>query len=105
MVHCQEYDIADADVIRVARSEAFQTAKHIAGVCAWTFEHTPVKISRSGLQILSAQKYATARTAAPGLFEAQLTGGSFPPGFNPSNSPEDRRATTSSPNSGLGCSS
>ncbi|KAI7202313.1 hypothetical protein KC316_g1860 [Hortaea werneckii] len=105
MVDCQEYDVADAEVIRVARSEAFQTAKHIAGVCAWTFEHAPAKISRSGLQILSVQKYATTGTAVPGLFEAQLMDGSLPSKPNPPNSPESRRATTSSPNSGLECRS
>ncbi|KAI7228428.1 hypothetical protein KC330_g7917 [Hortaea werneckii] len=105
VVHGQEHDVADADVIRVARSEAFQNAKHIAGVCDQTFEHTPVKISRSGLQILSAQKYATTGTAAPGLFEPQLTDGLLPSQPNPPNSPEGRRATTNSPKSGLKCSS
>lgn len=103
-VQCGNHGIADADVTRLARSEAFQIAKRYVQVTAWNLQQTAVNISRSGLQTLRAQRHATtgAHTAAPGLLKGQLTVNTLPSKLNPPNSPEDCRATTiDSANSGL----
>lgn len=107
-VQCGNHGIADADVTRLARSEAFQIAKRYVQATAWNLQKTAVNISRSGLQTLRTQRHATtgAANATPRLCEGQFTERSLPSGPIPLDVSGGCRASfIASPNDGIECSS